>query len=107
TAAIGAAPLFTIPIASTGTFFGMDQMAIHPNSNKLYVSQPGSVQVFNATTGALITTMTSPDISSPTGICLPGCTPSVISNVTVSRDTLWPPNHTLVNITVGYNHTGD
>ncbi|OLC29659.1 MAG: hypothetical protein AUH28_17030 [Acidobacteria bacterium 13_1_40CM_56_16] len=107
TAAIGSTPLFIIPIAPTPTFFGMDQMAIHPNSNKLYVSQPGSVQVFNATTGALITTMTSPDISSPTGICLAACTPPVINNATVSQATLWPPTQKMVKITVGYDHPGN
>jgi hypothetical protein len=75
TGALGAAPLFSIPgIAPAPTFFGMDQMAIHPDRNKLYVSQPGAVKIFNPRTGAQIGSLVSPDISQPTGICLPACT---------------------------------
>ncbi len=40
TAVVGAAPLFSIPIAGTPTFFGMEQMALNPNGARLYVSQP-------------------------------------------------------------------
>lgn len=71
TGILGAAPSLTIPIASTPTFFGMDQMALHPNGIKLYVSQPGALNVYDATTGALLTSITDPSIVSPTGVCFP------------------------------------
>ena len=108
TGAIGGS-LFSIPIASSAPiFFGMDQMALHPNGSKLYVSQPGAVNIYNATTGAPMGSITSAgNISGPTGICLPGCTAPVISAVTVSKSSLWPPNHEMVDITVGYTNSSN
>jgi uncharacterized protein (TIGR03437 family) len=70
TGALGASPLFTIPILDTPTFYGMDQIALHPSGTKLYVSQPGAVKVYNASTGAPITTITSASIVAPSGVCM-------------------------------------
>ena len=47
----------------------MDQMALHPNGTKLYVSQPGALKVFNASTGARLTSLTASGIVAPTGVC--------------------------------------
>jgi hypothetical protein len=69
TGALGASPRLTIPIAGTATYFGMDQMALNPDGTKVYVSQPGALNVYSATTGALLTQIRSPRISSPTGVC--------------------------------------
>lgn len=71
TAALSAVPLLTIPIANTDTFFGIDQMALHPSGEKLYVSQPNALKVYDASTGAFLTSITHPDIITPTGVCLP------------------------------------
>ncbi|MGH7898342.1 MAG: hypothetical protein ACREQQ_10335 [Candidatus Binatia bacterium] len=74
TGALGATPSFSIPIAGTGdgnnTFFGMEQMALNPAGTKLYVSVPGAVEVYNATTAAFITSITDPNIVGPTGVCI-------------------------------------
>ncbi len=70
TGALGAAPILTIPIAGTPTFFGMDQMALHPDGSKLYVSQPSAVNVYNAATGAPLPPITDPNIVGPTGVSL-------------------------------------
>ena len=102
TGAIGAVPTFSIPIAITPTFFGMDQMAIHPNGAKLYVSQPGAVEVYHTATGLLLSQITDAAISGPTGICLPTCTAPVISSASTDLSSLWPPNHKFVNVTVSY-----
>lgn len=72
TGALGAAPRLTIPIAPTPTFFGMDQMALHPDGSKLYVSQPGALRVYDPDTGELLRTITNPALSTPTGICFAG-----------------------------------
>jgi DNA-binding beta-propeller fold protein YncE len=69
TGALGAAPLFSIPIADTPTFFGMDQMAITPDGTKLYVSQPSALVVYDASTGDLLTSIEHADIVTPTGVC--------------------------------------
>ena len=70
TAQLAAAPSFSIPIASTLTFFGMDQMAMHPSGTKLYVSQPGALNVYDASNGTLLTSITGPSIVQPTGVCV-------------------------------------
>jgi WD40 repeat protein len=69
TGALGLSPRQTISIANTPTFFGMDQMALHPDGTKLYVSQPGALNVYDASTLGLLTQIKSPSISTPTGVC--------------------------------------
>ena len=69
--AIGGAPLFSIPISDNTPFFGMDQMAVHPDGSKLYVSQPGAVEVYDAISGALLAAITDPGIVNPAGVCFP------------------------------------
>jgi hypothetical protein len=67
-AALSAAPLWSIEVSTGPTFFGMDQMAQHPNGTKLYVSQPGALNVYDASTGALLNAITHPSIQEPTGV---------------------------------------
>ncbi|MGH7898354.1 MAG: hypothetical protein ACREQQ_10405 [Candidatus Binatia bacterium] len=71
TAALGAAPFFTIPIIqASNSAFGVEQLAVHPTANKLYVPQPNALNVYNATTGAPLTPITNPNIVDPTGVCV-------------------------------------
>ncbi len=73
TGALGAAPLLSIPIADDpGAFFGMDQMALHPDGSRLYVSQPNGVDIFDPDSGANLGSILSPNIVAPTGVCFPG-----------------------------------
>jgi hypothetical protein len=84
--------------------FGVDQMALHPGGNKLYVSRPGSLNVYDATTLALLKSITDPAISQPTGVCLSsGCPQPVISNASASPSSLSPPNHKMVDVTIDYS----
>ena len=69
TGVLGAAPRLMIPIAGTTTYFGMDQMALSPNGSTLYVSQPGALNVYDTSTGALLTSVTTTSIDRPTGVC--------------------------------------
>jgi DNA-binding beta-propeller fold protein YncE len=85
-------------------FFGVDQMAIHPDGTKLYVSHAGSLNVHDTSTGVLLKAITDPAISEPTGICLSaGCPRPVISNASASPSSLWPPNHKMVDVTIDYS----
>ena len=68
---LGAAPLFSIPSAFAISFFGIEQLALDESGSKLYVPEPGEVRVYDAGDGALLTTITGPDIVDPTGVCLP------------------------------------
>jgi len=67
--AFGASPRWTVPISDTPTYFGIDQMAIHPDGSKLYVSQPSALRVFAVETGELLRQITSSALSTPTGVC--------------------------------------
>ncbi|MBI3910620.1 MAG: HYR domain-containing protein [Armatimonadetes bacterium] len=75
TGALAPAPLFTINVTAPSLFFGLDffgidQMALHPNGSKLYGSEPGALRVCDASTGAALTSITSPNIVRPTGVAL-------------------------------------
>ncbi len=83
TGALGAAPLLSFRIAtsaSTFSFFGMDQMALLPNGAKLYVSQPSALNVYDASTGELLTAITDPNIVQPTGVCFAPTAPPTDSD---------------------------
>jgi DNA-binding beta-propeller fold protein YncE len=68
TAALGAAPLFSIPVAYGAQYYGMDQMALHPQGAKLYVSEPNALNVYDANTGDLLNSITDSNIVDPTGV---------------------------------------
>jgi hypothetical protein len=71
TGTIGA-PLYPpIPITGALPLFGMDQMALNLANSKLYVSQPGSVDIFDPATGGFLGSIVDPNIVAPTGICFP------------------------------------
>jgi cysteine-rich repeat protein len=74
TDALGATPSLSIPITTAGnTYFGMEQMALHPSGVKLYVSAPTSLDIYNSNTGALITSITDPGFSQLTGVAISQC----------------------------------
>jgi len=68
TAVLSDTPLFSIPITYGAQYYGMDQMAVHPNKAKLYVSEPNALNVYDANTGTLLTSITDPNIVDPTGV---------------------------------------
>ena len=81
-------PFFQIAVTGADATFGVDQLAIHPDGTKLYVPEVGSpsgpsvlsaLNVYDAGTGALLTSITDGALLNPTGVCLPGKAP-VISN---------------------------
>ncbi len=103
TGAFGAAPLFSTSIADTLDYVGMEQMALHPNDTRLYVSKPGGLAVFDANAGALLRTIPLA-AAHPTGVCL---TPAPAPNrppscaLAVARPgAIWPPDHAMVPLGV-------
>jgi Ca2+-binding RTX toxin-like protein len=74
TGELGASPLLTFSVAFAHEFSGFDQIALHPNGGKLYVSEPSSgmspsaVNVYDPNTGALLASITDPNIVFPTGV---------------------------------------
>jgi VCBS repeat-containing protein len=55
-------------IPASDCWFGIDQLALY--GNKLYVSANGAVEIYNATNGAFIGSITDASISNPTGIAI-------------------------------------
>jgi hypothetical protein len=76
TGALGASPLLMFPVAFAIGFSGTDQIALHPNGGKLFVSEiakrgmgpTSAVNVYDPTTGALLASITDPNIVEPTGV---------------------------------------
>ncbi len=73
TGQLSSSPLFTISVSSANSFFGIDQMAISQDGSELYVpdDNTNSIDVFDATTGSRLATITGSSISDPTGITIP------------------------------------
>ena len=69
TGALGAAPLFTFNADGTSSFFGIDQMALHPDGTKLYLPQSRALEIRDPDTGALLNSIEHPSIVQPIGVC--------------------------------------
>ena len=111
TGEIGVTPLFTMVAPVNEVFFGMEQMAVHPNGDKLYVSGQRGVDVYSTSTGILLHTITdTAAILEPTGVCLSasvGCSAPVITGAVADKTALWPPNHKMVDVTIDYDSTSN
>ncbi len=97
TGAVGPSIGGAFPLAIADTIccpFGVEQMALHPNGTKLYVSQPGSLDVFDATTGAALTSIVDASISLPTGVCF---SPTSISGVAATIEIRHGSNPNSIN----------
>jgi hypothetical protein len=58
------------PVAETETFYGIDQLAIHPEGLRLYVPEPGRVRILERATGDTVGEIPLGAEALPTGICL-------------------------------------
>jgi hypothetical protein len=110
TGALGASPLLTIPVApflnSDGNpvqNFGQELIALHPNGTKVYVSEPNAVRVYDANTGALLTSITDLTITKPTGLAvatLPNRPPTCAAASAVPSTLHVPPSYELVPVAI-------
>lgn len=70
TSAAFGSTLFQVSLAPPeANLFGSDTLAVHPSDASIYVSQPGGAQILDAGTGARIGSITSPSLSTATGVC--------------------------------------
>ena len=61
-------PIYSVGTSNTPTFYGMDQLAVHPDGSKFYVSKgSGAVDVYDSAFGNLLTTIVGP--ANATGVC--------------------------------------
>ncbi len=70
TGAITDAPLFELPVSGPPGFFGGDRLGLDPTGSKLYVPEPGALEIYDAATGGFLGAITAPDIVAPTGVCV-------------------------------------
>jgi Ca2+-binding RTX toxin-like protein len=68
TGALGASPMLTFPVGDTTSLGSIDDIALHPNGTKLFVSEFGVLNVYDPNTGALLASITDPNIVRPTGV---------------------------------------
>jgi DNA-binding beta-propeller fold protein YncE len=61
-------PFFTIPVALCTGYFGMDQMDITPDGNRLYVPEGNLLKAYDANSGILLYTISDPNFGSLTGM---------------------------------------
>lgn len=77
TGVLGTTPLFQVALAPpTNSFFGMEQLAVHPSDASIYVSQPGSLRILDAKTGATTGSITGGSMSNITGVCFGAISPN-------------------------------
>jgi hypothetical protein len=97
------AQLFSVPITGNTPFHGMDQLAVHPDGTKIYVSQGDKLTVHKASTGAVLSTLT---LGPVTGVALgPGRAnqpPEIQCNGPV---VLWSPKHDLTDVASAFTVT--
>jgi hypothetical protein len=74
TAALGASPLLTFSVGDDAIPCGVEDIALHPNGSKLFVSEPrfdslpSAVNIYDPNTGTLLASITDPNIVFPTGV---------------------------------------
>lgn len=99
---LGQAPYLSFPVSNTPAAFGIDQMALHPDESRLYVTEPGMLSIYDAMTGARVGSITDARLVSPTGVCVTDCSPPVTNvapTITAIKPlVLWPPNKRLVDV---------
>jgi hypothetical protein len=52
--------------------FGIDQAVLHPDGSRVYVPVPGAINVYSTLDGALVGSITAPEIVAPLGVCVRG-----------------------------------
>ena len=92
TGAVSSSPLFSISVASTALYYGVNQLASSADGSTLYVPDDNnaSIDLYNSTTGVSEGSITDPGIiSSPTGIYV-GAIPQT-TTVTTAQATISDP----------------
>lgn len=69
TGMIGNVPTQSLPIAPAERYYGIDQLAVHPSGDKLFVPNGSELRVYDTDTWAF-RTMDIPMLDFPTGVCV-------------------------------------
>ncbi len=88
TGALGATPSLSFAVDTTGGFFGVDQLALHPDDTKLYVPELFELNVYDASTGNFLTSITAPNMFRPQGVCFAQAVPPTAVEIDVKPDSI-------------------
>lgn len=97
TGALGASARLSFPTATALPFLGIDQLALAPAGDRVFVPVPGGLGVYDATDGSSIGSLVHPALGAPTGVCLaagepePANEPPDCSGGAADVDVLFPP----------------
>jgi hypothetical protein len=80
------AQVFELQVTDARGFFGVEQMALEPTNERLYVPVLGGVAIYEVGTGNLLNTITSGSIVLPTGVCFSGSTDLDTDGVSNTED---------------------
>jgi hypothetical protein len=100
TGALGAAPVFTLPVASATTFFGIDQLALSMDGSRLFVPDDDVLRVYAAATGAELDTLTSPAFSDLTGVCLSPALPVIEVAIEIKPESINPRSRGVIKVVI-------
>jgi len=68
TGVIGNAPLWSVPLGSGHSCYGVEQDALHPDGSRLYVPVPGRIEIRDPATGAQLDTIEG--VGDASGVCI-------------------------------------
>ncbi len=88
TGALGAEPSFSFRVDTTSSSFGVDQLALHPDDTKLYVGELFELNVYDASTGSFLTSITAPNMFRPQGVCFAQPVPPTAVEIDVKPDSI-------------------
>ena len=108
TGALGAAPRYSFASGPGLAFLGIDQLAMEPTNDELWVPVSGVLEVRDPATGDKLGALTGVALSSPTGVCFPSGEAPADTNLPPDCATalgtlasVWPPQGQLEPVTVG------
>jgi hypothetical protein len=100
TGALGAAPVLTLPVANTGTFYGIDQLALSLDGSRLYVPDDDVLRVYAAATGVELDTLTSPAFLDLTGVCLSPTLPVIEVAMEIKPESINPRSRGVIKVVI-------
>ncbi len=88
TGALSATPSFSFSVDTTSSTFGVDQLALHPDDTKLYVGELFELNVYDASTGSFLKSITAPNMFRPQGVCFAQPVPPTAVEIDVKPDSI-------------------
>jgi len=94
-------PLYSRSVDGAVVYYGMEQIALHPDGHALYLGQNGRIDVIDPATGTTTASIADPAINRPSGICLQDALGAAVDiRPGDARNVLRPGSHVLIALAV-------